>query len=184
MLREKMGEFMAKCSLNLGRRHLDELWVERDRLGPPTGETRRRPQPPIPLDGHLEIRTTCHPQQLAAESREEYRADGDSSWLRVDIFDLWQKAQMTKNRFSELSTTSVVSSGSDRLSLALDHRFERRAGNVRYETLKNGFQGKSELSQKRLSVDAHGHEHVRGLDGADPCKPIRSTHKRPQDRVR
>ena len=28
MLREKMGEFMAKRALNLGRRYLDELWIE------------------------------------------------------------------------------------------------------------------------------------------------------------
>jgi hypothetical protein len=104
MLREKMGEFMAKCSLNLGRRHLDQFWVERDRLGPPTGETCGCSQPPIPLNGHLEIRTTCHPQQLAAESLEKNIAPASPilTGLRVDVFDLWQKAQVTKNRSSKV----------------------------------------------------------------------------------
>jgi hypothetical protein len=95
---------MAKRSLNLGGGHLDQFWVERDRLGPPTGETCGRPQSPIPLNGHLEIRTTCHPQQLATESLEKNIAPASPilTRLRVDVSDLWQKAQVTKNRSSEV----------------------------------------------------------------------------------
>jgi hypothetical protein len=39
MLREKMSKLMAQCSLNFGRRHFDELGIERDDLGSPAGES-------------------------------------------------------------------------------------------------------------------------------------------------
>ena len=103
MLRQKMREFMAKCSLNLGRRHLDEFGVKRDRLAPPTGETRGCPQARIPLNGHLEIRATCHSQQLSTESLEKNVAPASiPPWRRVGVLDLGQKAQVTKNRSSKV----------------------------------------------------------------------------------
>ena len=85
-------------------------------------------KPRVPFHGHLEIRTTRHAQQLAAESLEKNIAPAGPilAWPRVGISDLWKKAQMTKNRSSKVEHNErFVSSGSDKLSLALDHRFER-----------------------------------------------------------
>jgi hypothetical protein len=104
MLRKKVGELMAQGALNLRARNFDEFRVERDRLGPPASETRSRSESRIPFDGHLEPRTSRRTQELATEPFQENVALGLTryGWLRAGICDRGKKAQMTKNRFSEV----------------------------------------------------------------------------------
>jgi hypothetical protein len=104
MLREEVGKLMTQGALDFRGRDLNELRVERNRLGSPACETGRRSEPGIPFHGHLKSRTTRRAQELATKSFEEHVPLVLTRFarLRVGIRNLGEKTQVTQNRFSKV----------------------------------------------------------------------------------